>query len=109
MWNMNDLELTYLCAEAMGFDPAHYNDTFHYPNGSVFDPLHNDAQAMALVTKFELHLGYYENGWLVTKFGLPVFRESRTERVETFNTNLNRAIVECVAKISCHVELKHKT
>ena len=52
---MTDLELTKLCAEAMGIEisPVRHGDG----DFSLYDPLHDDAQAMALVKKFEKQQG----------------------------------------------------
>ena len=98
---MTDLEMTRLCAEAMKYevfstyvfaDPAkspHPNARciwvreFHDP----YDPLHDDPQAMELVKRFPrdcfLAFGAHcdEVGW------------------EPLGLSLNRAIVECVAKL----------
>lgn len=96
---MTDLEMTRLCAEAMGFDNLVYSDgwpfTYREAFGSVamadkYTPLTNDAQAMALVKKFRLFIdGSRESYWQVhcaPDYG-------------SFNSDLNRAIVECVAKM----------
>ena len=59
------------------------------------DPLHDDAQAMALVKKFRLTIGHCGSLYVVEWWG------SGTESPEVWaeNNDLNRAIVECVAKI----------
>jgi len=121
---MTDLELTKACAEAMGIrvkliaEPEfHYSDCPYYsiptlseaPNPK-YDPLHDDAQAMALVKKFRLNIeeNFYEkpdaNGdqhwhvfmgeeWLVSRpFGI--------------HPDLNRSICECVANIKVGSEPK---
>jgi hypothetical protein len=106
---MSDLEMVKLCAAAMGIDYATkrvmqraivsgsvvehtegYSETF--VDVSDYDPLHDDAQAMALVKRFELTV---EPGTWKCKWGVysteydPGFGDS---------DDLNRAIVECVAK-----------
>lgn len=87
---MTDLEITKLCAEAMGWTGRiavhEYGDHF-----GVFMPLHDDAQAMALVKKFGLTLygPRRDSDWRV---GTPA-----TTAIE--NKDLNRAICECVAKM----------
>ena len=103
---MTDLEMTRLCAEAMGYD-FHPPKKFIFPtvsatrnqlvpfvaHNSPYDPLHDDAQAMALVKKFELNIGpdvQGEDGWSVSDYG---------GDGEVFSQDLNRAIVECVAKM----------
>ena len=87
---MTDLEITRLCAEAMGY---HYmNDTgtpaMILTQEGLYRPLHDDAQAMALVKKFNLHIGKWDSGWACEYRG----------QVST-NADLNRAICECVAKL----------
>ena len=96
---MTDLEITRLCAEAMGYGYEQatniglirLTDTGHY-----FDPLHDDAQAMALVKRFHLHIGktlrlpnHPFGKWFVSK----------TDQFEVPGDDLNRAICECVAKM----------
>ena len=102
---MTDLEITKLCAEAMGWDVYEINpgvwrirvsdkqvmgltDDFC---STLHDPLHDDAQAMALVKKFNLEMMFAENAreWMVL-----LGNEAASE-----NTDLNRAICECVAKM----------
>jgi hypothetical protein len=104
---VTDLEITKLCAEAMGCgvveresDGAELviHGDFISPLSS-YDPLHDDAQAMALVKKF----------WMVID---PPLRDSRAPHkvwranipdadtnYSIFSGNLNRAICECVAKM----------
>ena len=115
---MTDLEITRACARAMGYvglkplrelcpwmeascalyDPSSLEDgqpTF------VFDPLHDDAQAMALVKKFHLQIniwnelstarGLLEAGWWRV--------DSQSQNVTARHGDLNRAICECVAKM----------
>ena len=65
----------------------------------VYDPLHDDAQAMALVKKFELgvRVGEHQVGeksWVVCRVSGPFLAQ-----IKTVNVNLNRAICECVAKM----------
>lgn len=83
---MTDLEITKLCAEAMGYDKTD-------PLGValVYDPLHDDAQAMAMVKKFKLDCfeNLDEEGWIV----------DAGDGVHTKHIDLNRAICECVAKM----------
>lgn len=106
---MTDLEMTMLCALAMGFDmsiergdlvwdsdmPQWYaNKVSREPHDvEHWEPLKDDAQAMALVKKMELMISPpiepREMQWLVTGMSLPSSR----------NLDLNRAIVECVAKM----------
>lgn len=93
---MNDLAMVHLCAKAMGYKVAHeYGGHLvlhhHFPDGSTaYNPLTNDEQAMALVKKLHLSVSREHHGdrWGV---GKPF--------AETMNADLNRAIVECVAKM----------
>ena len=97
---MTDLEMTRLCAKAMGYTDFrnHGRDEIRFACSVAelrppYNPLHDDAQAMALVKKFKLD-AYGRDGhwdvWLVgTRFD---------DRHFAYSDNLNRAIVECVAK-----------
>ena len=119
---MTDLEMTVKCAEAMGWKhlgavgitpPARDasdqsglwclsggNDWWINPEGhsvcgpcsGIPDPLNNDADAMALVKKCELELYKRRTGWRVTT------DEDNGSLI--IDPNLNRAIVECVAKVT---------
>jgi len=90
---MTDLELTRLCAEAMGLSVeletrsgAHrWRDEYNH----TYAPLQDDAQAMALVKKFRLQIDPHSEQWNVASL---TGYASLTE-------NLNRAICECVAKM----------
>ena len=105
---MTDLEMVRECAAAMGWRTktvASDDVTCIYaqcdvepkPDWYEYNPLANDAQAMALVKRFELNIGpdiqAVENaatsGWAVADYD---------GSGEVFNADLNRAIVECVAK-----------
>ena len=106
--SMTDLEITKLCAQAMnlghirtdyesGTFMASDENTLTCPNCSeyalAYDPLHDDAQAMALVKKFRIDMtAIAGNRWLVQCYGPPIF-----EATEQFD--LNAAICECVAKM----------
>ena len=107
---MTDLEMTKRCALAIGWDTEQIEiadihgrlvagedkKPLVWTNGSIYDPLCNDTQAMALVKCKFLEISFKSNGedvlW-ICQFGhgiTPPFAVS---------TNLNRAIVECVAKM----------
>lgn len=95
---MTDLEITRLCAEAMGVEFVDRGERGLQLLGDImyYDPLHYDAQAMALVKKFHLHIGKTLRTpdepfgqWFVSK----------TDKFEVPNNDLNRAICECVAKM----------
>lgn len=105
---MTDLEMTRLCAEAMGYKEAHDYESDELPRGSIlcvhlpqyhflYNPLHDDAQAMALVKRFEVELIRWDEnaGWVAQCFNSTIRFHSRAWH----ESDLNRAIVECVAKM----------
>jgi hypothetical protein len=93
---MTDLEMTKLCAEAMGYT---YADGMAEAKGRhgewetshtwPYTPLTNDAQAMALVKRFHLDIFGSEGTVWCVSFGAP----------EVISESLNRAIVEAIAKM----------
>ena len=115
---MTDLEITKLCAEAMGLRQV-WQPTYCLSPSAIgilrdgisketyererdlaydsYDPLHDDAQAMALVKKFHLQVDKTlrtpndpYGQWIVSK----------TDKfVSEPTSDLNRAICECVAKM----------
>lgn len=90
---MDDLEIVRLCAEAMGGEVAlHGNDVFL--DGDYFRPLDDDAQAMALLKRCGLTVNrvYDPDGWYATDYP--------GNRHEAIASDLNRAICECVAKLT---------
>jgi hypothetical protein len=102
---MTDLEATQLCAKAIGgrYDThpdgiGRFIPSTAHPAQNIFafdryDPLHDDAQAMALVKRFRLEIDatgeFGEDYWSVR---LPDGRGMGSK-------DLNRAIVMCVATI----------
>ena len=85
---MTDLEITKLCAEAIGWEIFEENGSLWEKSGLViYDPLHDDAQAMALLKKLNLCI-------LPARVTVVVGQYS-----EARNMDLNRAICECVAKM----------
>ena len=103
---MTDLEITKACAEAMGFSVIDSHGVYGLLCGreldsgygeGLFDPLHDDAQAMALVKKFGLNISWGPerfNEWCVW-----VIVVGQINAVSSQGPNLNRAICECVAKL----------
>jgi hypothetical protein len=93
---MTDLEMIKKCAEKMGVDAVELNGRLAIPYEHItdvqtyYDPIHDDAQAMALVKKFVILIGVHSGYW--TAFIPSVGRSIH-------NKDLNRAIVECVAKM----------
>jgi len=93
---MDDLTATRLCAEAMGFDWK-LMDSPDFPAWisipENYLPLKDDAQAMALVKRFTLSIDAEiadGNGYGVSNSAPGIYYE---------HTDLNRAIVYCVAKM----------
>jgi len=110
---MTDLEMVKRCAEKMGFSQvgaAHGKievvssgerfkprEDLMLERPFLYDPLTNDAQAMALVKRFGLWIEANDDGsksiWVVT--GDRVCGQN--ERF--ISKDLNRAIVECVSRL----------
>lgn len=98
---MTDLEITKLCAEAMEIDKdvalgatITSKDGLHWVGG--YNPLNDDAQAMALVNKFSLTCeprmyGTQRIDWMC--------REPGDNKFNHLGNTINRAICECVAKV----------
>ena len=89
-----------LCAEAMRLDIADDAAPVHYWQGknpsslTRYDPLHDDAQAMALVKKFGLNIAKIEGcDWAVWRSRIDGHNDAICG-----SPDLNTAIVECVAK-----------
>lgn len=99
-----DLEMTKLCAEAMGYHSLLSHPAAELPIPCVdaegvtcaYDPLHIDAQAMALMKRFKLHPipDNDREGYWDVFVGKPY-----SPSVYGSDPDLNRAIVECVAKL----------
>lgn len=101
---MNDIQMTFLCAEALRDDDKSINISVD-ANGEVwnqwddgswaqlpkkFDPLHDNWYALSLMKKLELCCAWQpsiERWWVHPIGGKP----------ESYAQDLNRAIVECVA------------
>ena len=108
--------MTKLCAGTMGFfsygewssatpgltDSEIGAQRFNGDKCLPYDPLHDDAQAMALVKKFHLSVNNYAetpNVWEVWIDATPDYWTGSNE--------LNRAIVECVAKMQANAATAH--
>lgn len=107
MTDMTDLEMNRLCAEAMGWRAEPTNNGYLLKEASGeflggigtwfvkgYDPLHDDAQAMALVKRFNIDTSHCENAHTGNPDGWIVFLAGESAESQ----DLNRAIVECVAK-----------
>ena len=92
---MTDLEITKLCAEAMGIDFSKGYASITCKEceeyGVPYNPLHDDAQAMALVKKLAMTLYRSHEGEWTAK--VP-YRSDMSR-----NSNLNRAVCQCAARI----------
>lgn len=120
---MTDNELTRLCAEAMGFrriatEPrrglltksAVWVSRSEDGDMSIYDPIHpdwaGDAQVMALVKHFDIVIERDGPDRERKLFGVTLFPPRRldgtTQKIATVrhSSSLNRAIVECVAKMA---------
>jgi len=111
---MTDLEITRKCAEAMGLDwrlptspkvLAHPHSALQYADDSsgeiywrIYDPLNNDAQAMALVKKFELCLNCATPGAILEWEAW--YGDIDANQLSVANSPaLNQAICECISKL----------
>ena len=85
---MSELEITKLCAEAM-FDSLEWEQRLF-----DYNPLHDDAQAMALVKKMQLFI-------MPEHEGLAWHVSDKDDHVKyaVGSDSLNRAICECVANM----------
>jgi hypothetical protein len=108
---MTDLEMTKLCAEAMGIDfgpelaatndiQARQHEAMMKERIAAYDPLHDDAQCFALVKRFHM---FIEGRWLFsdekTRPWEVEINDGEDSAWQAANSDLNRAIVECVAKM----------
>ena len=103
---MTDLEMTKLCAEAMGWRPTGKRKDFdtvkaipveQFPSAPHYQyaPLCDDASAMALVKKFHLEIQPPDpenKNWVVFHY-IGLFGDGQED------LDLNRAIVMCVASM----------
>ena len=122
---MSDLEITKLCAEALGWTHlgaigttyertdglyclSGGNDWWREPEGhsicgrceQIPDPLYDDAQAMALVRKLDITLEPYRTGsWRAVISNNEHDMSKHCEDFTASSDDLNRAICECVAKM----------
>ena len=103
---MTDLEMTKLCAEAVGLHemPRRTTDPqAKYPDSSLrmargnkaahwYDPLHDDAQIMALVKKLHLSLATYAENPGIWEVWVDINPDNWIS-----TNNLNRSVVKFVA------------
>ena len=120
---MTDFEITRLCAEAMDYQLGEMiapvrgapKQQMVFMNGRAYhepyDPLHDDAQAMALVKKFHLLLFRPFDKWQAVPAKwwnkAPQFIHDGDYNPLAQNDDLNRAICECVAKMQAAKAAPH--
>lgn len=96
--SLSDHEMTKLCAEALGYTFPNGQIARIWINEDLYDPLSDDAQAMALVKRFRMTVeGHKLDGrewWNAKVWG------DYSDGIE--NSDLNRAIVECAARVTLH-------
>jgi len=95
---MSDLEITRLCAEAMGIKSQLIDSAlgrfYAHPGGYLYDPLHDDTQAMALAKRFMLEVDFFAGQAQKGEY------TKLSERFTCWNDeSINYAICECVAKM----------
>ena len=109
----SDIEMVRRCAEAMGIHLVEQTDARlpawaykKWPdpdeNGGIYDynPLTDDAQAMALVKKLKLHLLWIsEEDAARTDHAKHLGNLWSVNMGQARNADLNRAIVECVSNL----------
>jgi len=113
---MTDLEMVRLCAEAMGLHEV-VNPDERAPKPKppsilvsdsagleLYEPLHDDAQAMALVKKFQLRIvwgGRRQGSESYVHVSSPQYlgSDDMPYYADNLNADLNRALCECVAKM----------
>ena len=101
---MTDLEITRLCGKAMNLDLVQRNAKKSSGYWSMelckhYDPLHDDAQAMALVRKFRLNIVYIGIRESPSTRAVEWWCMDVTQHFEGPGDTLNQAICECVAKM----------
>ena len=94
---MTDAEITRKCAEAMGLSDI--RPMCHVCDAMIqYEPLHDDAQAMALVKKLNLNIIKSDDEWWVHESPHICDYYDATD-YGVYDKDLCRAICECVAKM----------
>ena len=103
---MTDLELTKLCAEASRIEVILRLEgklltefVLRDSTQTPYDPLRDDAQAMALVKKFHIDCEWTSDTWISTCDVAPLGKANTYGAPCGVSPDLNRAIVECCAKL----------
>lgn len=111
MGEKTDLEITKVCALAMGINPRFRSGVILFVTEDrdgeavtdIYDPLKDDAQAMAMVKKFGLEI-FPVTDITGKQTGWSAWKDRMTQAVEGESKDLNRAICECVAKLGAKNE-----
>lgn len=104
---MTDLEITNLCAKAMGWRPAGTRKDFdrvkaipveQFPGAPHYQyaPLADGNACMTFVKKFRLSINSYNKEYQVWPTGI---EQGAAGKACSFDADLNRAICLCVAKM----------
>lgn len=117
---MSDLEMTKLCARAMGLSNIHTGHTEWeegvgpttpetvFAGGEEYWPLSYDPQCMAMIRQFDMTIERDDSARRIGDnrecFGVTIFvARDKRKGYDTYivrkSPTLNRAIVECVAKM----------
>lgn len=94
---LTDIEMTELCAEAMGLSIIEWDEKsfFIEDSGQMYNPLVDNAQAMDLIQTFWLEVVPRNDNWWVVSW----ISKDRKPDLHEVDMSLNRAIVACVAKM----------
>ncbi len=97
---MTDLEMTRLCAEAMGLmRKMNIGEGWQLYPPDRYGPLHDDAQAMALVKKLGMTIDPQEDAEPFTWRVVVAYGGDWDDQINTEGQDLNRAIVECASRV----------
>ena len=104
---MTDLEITKLCAEAMALEFKVARELWCgnsaplavWTKNGEYQPLHDDAQAMALVKRLELWIQPPRQGHLSGTPSDYWFVAHSAKGGDSRSLDLNQTICECAAKI----------
>ena len=109
---LDDLTATRRCAEAIGgrydthpdgvgrFIPSTAHPAQNIFSFDRYDPLHDDAQAMALVKRFGLG---FDRNIILGEWHVIMVDERSVVKNQGADADLNRAIVYCVAKMKAAI------
>jgi hypothetical protein len=98
---MDDLTITRLCAEAMGVEDNCMSAGRDASSMFLYDPLHDDAQAMALVKRLRIRIIFPKAPGCAAAID-EWYSDHKIESVHFISRkddDLNRAICECVANM----------